>query len=144
MENLLKLLKKVISSKIFKDFVEDILNGKIKNSKKEKYTKIFNDVEKKESERVNKLKNYLTKIKDSVYGKDWDKIKTDEAKSFKDQKGIGHVNLPIALSKKYTNNSLKELTNDIKNLLNNLYDTKQITRQVYNNLIKAITYKSDS
>ena len=144
MENLLKLLKKVISSKIFKDFVEDILNGKIKNSKKEKYTKIFNDVEKKESERVNKLKNYLTKIKDSVYGKDRDKIKTDEAKSFKDQKGIGHVNLPIALSKIYTNNSSKELTNDIKNLLNNLYDKNQITRQVYNNLIKAITYKNDS
>ena len=39
--------KKVISSKIFKDFVEDTLNGKIHNSnKKEKYTKIFNDVEK--------------------------------------------------------------------------------------------------
>ena len=39
--------KKVISPKIFKDFVEHILNGKINNSnKKEKYTKIFNDAEK--------------------------------------------------------------------------------------------------
>ena len=29
---------------------------------------------------------------------------------------------------------------DIKNLLHNLQDAKQITKQVYNNLIKAITY----
>ena len=72
------------------------------------------------------------------------KIKTSKAKSFKDQKGRGYVNLPIALSKIYTNNSSKELTNDIKNLLNHLHDTKQITKQVYNNLIKAITYKNDS
>ena len=35
------------------------------------------------------------------------KIKTSEAKSFKDQKGKGYVNLPIFLSKIYTNNSSK-------------------------------------
>ena len=67
------------------------------------------------------------------------KIKTSKAKSFKDQKGKGHLNLPIALSKIYTNNSSKELINNIKQLINDLYDTKQITKQVYNNLIKAIT-----
>ena len=68
------------------------------------------------------------------------KIKTSKAKSFKDQKGKGHVNLPIALPKIYTNNSSKELINGIKQLINDLYDTKQITKQVYNNLIRAITY----
>ena len=52
-----------------------------------------------------------------------------------------YVNLPIALSKIYTNNSSKELINNIKQLINDLYDTKQITKQVYNNLIKPITYK---
>ena len=80
-------------------------------------------------------------MKYSVYGEDKEKIKTDQAKSFEDQKGKGYVNLPIALSKIYTNNSSKELINNIKQLINNLYDTKQITKQVYNNLIKAITYK---
>ena len=69
------------------------------------------------------------------------KIKTSKAKSFKDQKRKVHVNLPIALSKIYTNNSSKELINNIKQLINDLYDTKQITKQVYNNLIKAITYE---
>ena len=71
-----------------------------------------------------------------MYGK----IKTSKAKSFKDQKGKGHVNLPIALSKIYTNNSSKESINNIKQLITDSYDTKQITKQVYNNLIKAITY----
>ena len=59
------------------------------------------------------------------------KIKTSKAKSFEDQKGKGYVNLPIALSKIYTNNSSKELINNIE----------QLTKQVYDNLIKAITYK---
>ena len=40
-----------------------------------------------------------------------------------------------------TNNSSKEPMNDIKQLINNLYDNKQITKQVYNVLIKTITYK---
>ena len=40
-----------------------------------------------------------------------------------------------------TNNSSKEPKNDIKQLINNLYDNKQITEQVYNALNKTITYK---
>ena len=69
---------------------------------------------------------------------------TDKARSFKDQKGKGYVNLPILLSKAYTNNNSKELKTNIKNLLNHLYGNKQITKQVYNILNKAITYKNDS
>ena len=42
------------------------------------------------------------------------------------------------------NNNLRELKTNIKNLLNHLYDNKQITKQVYNILNKAITYKNDS
>ena len=36
--------------------------------------------------------------------------------------------------------SSKKLINNIKQLINDLCDTKQITKQVYNNLIKAIIY----
>ena len=39
------------------------------------------------------------------------------------------------------NNSSKEPINDIKQLINNLYDNKQITKQVHNVLNKTITYK---
>ena len=70
-------------------------------------------------------------------------VRTDEAKSFEDQKGKGYVDLPILLSKLNINNS-KELISDIKQLINKLYNNKQITKQVYNILDKAITYKNDS
>ena len=40
----------------------------------------------------------------------------------------------------YTNNSSKESINNIKQLINNLYDNKQITKQVYNISNKAINY----
>ena len=69
--------------------------------------KIENDLnDLKEKENINKLKNYIKKLRNSIYGKDKEKIKTDQAKSFEDQKGKGYVNLPIALSKIYTNNSI--------------------------------------
>ena len=71
------------------------------------------------------------------------KVKTSKAKSFKGQKGKGYINLPILLSKIYSNNNSKELKTNIKNLLDHLYDNKQITKQVYNILNKAITYKND-
>ena len=134
---------------MFKDFLEDILSGKIKYTNVEDYEEEINNIEKdlndllksKKNTRIDKLKYYIKKINYLVYGKDKEKIKTDQAKSFEDQKGKGHVNLPIALSKIYTNNSSKELINNIKQLINDLYNNEQITKQVYNNLIKATTYK---
>ena len=144
-----KIGKKSISSYLFKDFLEDILNGKIRDNKIENYIIKINNIEKdlnelKKSENINKLKNYIKKIKNSVYGKNKDRIRTDQARSFKDQKGKGYVDLTIFLSKMYTNDSSKELISNIKQLINNLYNNEQITKQVYNNLIKAITYKNDS
>ena len=127
--------------------MENILNRKVDDNKMIKkiiisINKIENDLnDLKENENINKLKNYIKKLRNLIYGNDKEKIKTDQAKSFEDQKGKGYVNLLIALPKIYTNNSSKELINNIKQLINDLYDTKQITKQVYNNLIKAITYK---
>ena len=69
------------------------------------------------------------------------RLKPIKQNLLKIKKEKGYVNLPIALSKTYTKNSSKELINNIKQLINNLYDNEQITKQVYNNLIKAITYK---
>ena len=139
--------KKSISSKLFKNFLEDILNGKIKDNKIENYIRKINDIEKDlnkstESKKINKLKNYIKKIKYSAYGEDKGKIRTNQARSFKDQKGKGNINLPILLSKLNINSS-KELINNIEQLLNDLLNdyNEQITKQVYNNLIKAITYK---
>ena len=56
-------------------------------------------------------KNGLNKDGLNKYGykKPLSKIRIDEARSFKDQKGKGYINLPILLSKMYTNNNSKEL-----------------------------------
>ena len=56
-------------------------------------------------------------------------------------RGLNISSLPIPLSKIYTNNSSKELINEIKKLVKNLYKNKQITRQVYNTLSSLELYK---
>ena len=53
-------------------------------------------------------------------------------------KGLNISSLPVLLPKIYTNNSSKELINEIKKLVKNLYKNKQITKRVYNILNKAL------
>ena len=60
-----------------------------------------------------------------------------------ERKGKGYIDLPILLSKLNINSS-KELIINIEQLINNSNNKKQITKQVYNILNKAITYKNDS
>ena len=62
---------------------------------------------------------------------------------FHEKKGKGYVDLPILFSKLNINSS-KELISNIKQPVKNLYDNKQITKQVYNILNRAITYKNNS
>ena len=76
-------------------------------------------------------------------------LQTDEEAAeriadFHEKKRSEYIDLPILLSKIYTKNSSKKPISDIEQLINNLDNNKQITKQVYNNLIKAITYKNDS
>ena len=56
-------------------------------------------------------------------------------------KGLNISSLPVILSKIYTNNSSKELINNMKQLVKNLYKNKQITKQVYNTLSSLELYK---
>ena len=118
-----------VSSYDIKVFLENILNGKVDDNKIIEKTKIINKIENnlnnlKENENINQLKNYIKKIKNSIYGKDKERIRAEQARSFKDQKGKGYIDLPIFLSKMYTNDSSKELINNVKQLINNLYNNK--------------------
>ena len=60
-----------------------------------------------------------------------------------EEKRKGYVDLPILLSKLNINSS-KELVSNVKHLVKNLYDNKQITKQAYNILNQVIIYKNDS
>ena len=56
-------------------------------------------------------------------------------------KGLNISSLPIVLCKIYTNNSSKELINEMKKLVKDLYKKKQITKQLYNTLSFKELYK---
>ena len=75
---------------MLKDFLEDILSGDIKYKDLEHYEEDINDMKKKinnlTKNKSDKIKNYIKKINYLVYGKDKEKIKTDQAISFEDQK----------------------------------------------------------
>ena len=69
-------------------------------------------------------------------------------KEFRDQKGSGtftlqnkFVKLLTLLMQLLTKNNFKKFKDNINQILKELYDSKQITKQVYNMLNKSITYK---
>ena len=144
------LIKKVEIEKELSFKVAELLKAKYeleeKNNVIKGLKKNINDSDKMKEiinnykQEVQNLKNELIKKRNNSKSKK----RTDQAKSFKDQKGKGHVNLPIALSKVYTNNSSKKLISDIEQLINNSYNNKKITKQVYNILNKATTCKNGS
>ena len=121
------------------DFLHDIKNGNINNFNREKkYKEKLEDIE-------NKLAN---RKKYSKYGKYvylYVKYLNDLKKMLFTKKSSGRgltiSSLSILLSRIYTNNSSKELINNIKQLVKNLYDNKKINKQVYNILNKALCYK---
>ena len=70
---------------------------------------------------------------------------------FRDQKGSGtftlqnkFVKLLTLLTQLLTKNNFKKFKDDINQIPKELYDSKQITKQVYNILNKSILYKNDS
>ena len=77
-----------------------------------------------------------------IYGFDKEGLNKDGLNKYGYKKLSGRClnisSLSILLSKIYTDNSSKELINDIKKLVTNLYKYKQITKQLYNTLSSNI------
>ena len=116
------------------DFLLGIKYGVINNLNREKkYNAKFRNIENKLANKKNYSRNIRLYEK---YLNDLQKILFFDRKL--SGRGLTISSLPILLSKIYTNNSSKELINDIKQLVKNLYDNKQITKQVYNILNKAL------
>ena len=137
-DNIVKLgNNKKIYFRDLANFLYDIKDGKINDFNKEiEYEKRLKNTEKK----------LANKTEFSKFTRLYEKhINTLKKILFADKKlsgkGLNISYLPILLSNIYTYNISKELINDIKQLIHNLYDNKQIPKQVYNVLNKAITYK---
>ena len=110
------------------------MDGKVNDFNKEKeYNEKFKDVEKnlksraKDSNNIKLYNYYLNYLKRILF-------------STRKSSGKGQTisGLPILSSKIYTNNSSKEITNEIKQLTKKLYENKQISKQLYNILNKAL------
>ena len=117
---------------------KEIENLKDKINNKDTSINELNILKDTHEQEIKNLKNQLI-LKEPKSRKRADQ----EPKSRKraDHQGKRYVNLPMP---KLNINSSKELISNIKQLINDLYDNEQITKKVYKNLIKAITYKNDS
>ena len=116
------------------NFSKDIMNGKINNSNKEKkYNEKFKNIEKnlenktKDNNTIKLYIIYLNQLKKILFT-----LKKSSGKS------LTINDLPTLLSKIYANNNSKEIINEITQLTKKLYYNKQITKQLYNILNKAL------
>ena len=67
------------------------------------------------------------------------KPKADKGTGFKILKPKSMLQrLPIALAQAKAGNNSESLLNEIRQIFNSLYHSKQITKKVYNNIIKSI------
>ena len=121
-----------------------------KNKEINRYKQEIQELKEKLNDKddMSEIKTMITKNKEEETYADIPYLENEEEAAeriadFYEKKGKGYVDLPILLSKLNINNS-KELISNVKQLVKNLYDNKQITKQVYNLLNKAITYKNDS
>ena len=118
------------------NFLHDSMDGKINDFSKEiEYEKRLKNTEKKLanktkfSEFIKLYEQFITTLK---------RILSSDKKS--SGRGLTIGSLTILLSKIYTNISSKELINNIEQLIKNLYNNKQITKQVHNTLNKSIRF----
>ena len=134
--------------KKFNKIISD--NPNMSSEKSEIINKLIKLHSLKETYYLNKTNNNSEKNKETDITLLNRKI-TELEKFFRDQGGSGvftskneFVKLLILLTQLLTKTSSKEFKNDTSKLLKNLYNTKQITKRVYNILNEAITYKNDS
>ena len=116
------------------NFSNDIINGRISDSNKEK--KYNEKLKNMEENLENKTKDNNTIKLYIIYLNQLKKILFTIKKLL--GKGLTINDLPILLSKIYTNNNSKEIINEITQLTKKLYYSKQITKQLYNILNKAL------
>ena len=103
-----------------------------------------------QKEVVNNLeKFYLSREEAIIFFRDYGKMVLDASYKSKENKTKGTrlkilipkqmlQRLPIALAHVKAGNNSERLLNEIRQIVYSLYQSKQITKKVYNNIIKSI------
>ena len=104
----------------------------------------------KQKETINNLEKFYNSREEVInFFKDYGKMVLDPAYKSKENETKGKglkiltpkqmlQRLPIALAQVKAGNNSESLLNEIRKIVYSLYQSKQITKKVYNNLIKSI------
>ena len=85
---------------------------------------------------TNSFRDYIEKLFDSSYDAKYDVTKGTRLKILTPKQMLRR--LPIALAQVKAGNISENLLNEIRQSVYSLYHSKQITKKVYNNIIKSI------
>ena len=107
-----------------------------KNTKKKEVTDNLENFYKSREEVINFFRDFTEMLSDANY-----KAKQNETKG----KGLKLLTpkqmlqrLPIALAQVKAGNNSENLLNEIRQIIYSLHQSKEITKKVYNNLIKSL------
>ena len=85
---------------------------------------------------INFFKEYIEMLSDANYNAKQNKTEGKGLKTLTPKQMLQR--LPIALAQAKAGNNSKSLFNEIREIVHSLYQSKQITKKVYNNIIKSI------
>ena len=121
----------------FKSYLGEIKKGNNKHKSKEQNNTLYN------IEMLYKARNEAIKFYDDYSSMSEAKYKSKQNKT--EGKGLKILTpkqmlqrLPIALAQVKADNNSERLLNEIRQIVYSLYQSKQITKKVYNNIIKSI------
>ena len=121
-----------------KEFLNKLSNIKI-GKKTPEQKKVINNLEKCYSSReevISFFRDYIEMLSDANYDAKQNETKGTGLKILTPKQMLQR--LPIALAQVKAGNNSESLLNEIRQIVYSLYQSKQITKKVYNNIIKSI------
>ena len=100
---------------------------------------VINNLEKfynSREEVIDFFRKYIEMLSDAIYDAKQNEIKGTGLKILTPKQMLQR--LPIALAQVKAGNNSESLLNEIRQIVYSLYQSKQITKKVYNNIIKSI------
>ena len=96
----------------------------------------INKFDKSREEVINFFRDYIEMLSDANYDAKQNETKGTGFKILTPKQMLQR--LPIALAQVKADNNSESLFNEIRKIVYSLYQSKQITKKVYNNIIKSI------
>ena len=120
------------------EFLNKLSNIKI-GKKTTEQKEVINNLEKfynSREEVINFFRDYIEMLSDAKYDAKQNETKGTGLKILTPKQMLQR--LPIALAQVKAGNNSESLLNEIRQIVYSLYQSKQITKKVYNNIIKSV------